>query len=90
MSVDSRTDLHQYLKPIFLCLLTRMHANKTDKFVYLFSKFFLYTMAVNVEGLTPDSIISIVEEIQPQFVTFANSLSSIANIQMFVDSGHKY
>ncbi|KIM38838.1 hypothetical protein M413DRAFT_75629 [Hebeloma cylindrosporum] len=60
------TDLHQYLKPTFLSLLTRMHANKTDKFVYLFSKFFLYTMAVDVQGLTPDSIISIVEEIQPQ------------------------
>lgn len=77
MSVNSRTDLHQYLKPIFLSLLTRMYANKTDKFVYLFSKFFLYTMAVNVEGRTPDSIISIVEEIQPQYVTFVNPLSSI-------------
>ncbi len=50
-----------------------MHTNKTDKFTYLFAKFFLYITAVNVDGLTPDLIITIVEEIQPQYVvpTFA-------------------
>ncbi|KAF8963542.1 importin alpha re-exporter [Flammula alnicola] len=59
-------DLQQYLKPIFLSLLTRMHANKTDKYVYLFAKFMLYTLAINVEGLNPDFIIKTIEEIQPQ------------------------
>ncbi|KDR74835.1 hypothetical protein GALMADRAFT_249739 [Galerina marginata CBS 339.88] len=59
------TALHQYLKPVFLSLLTRMHTSKTDKYVYLFAKFWLYTMAINVEG-TPDYVIKIVEEIQPQ------------------------
>ena len=45
-----------------------MHTNKTDKFTYLFAKFFLYIFAVNVDGITPDLIITIVEEIQPQYV----------------------
>ncbi|KJA18706.1 hypothetical protein HYPSUDRAFT_45045 [Hypholoma sublateritium FD-334 SS-4] len=59
-------NLQQYLKPIFLSLLTRMHTNKTDKFTYLFAKFFLYILAVNVDGITPDFIITTVEGIQPQ------------------------
>ncbi|TFK20990.1 importin alpha re-exporter [Coprinopsis marcescibilis] len=58
-------NLQPYLKPIFLTLLTRMHSSKTDKFVYLFSHFLLYTLAINVEGLTPDVIISVVESVQP-------------------------
>lgn len=71
MNVDRTScsaNLQQYLKPILISLLTRLHANKTDKFVYLFTKFLLFTMAINVEGLTPDLIISTMEEIQPQYV----------------------
>jgi len=58
-------DLQQFLKPIFLMLLTRMQANKTDKFVYLFTRFILYTMAINKEGFTPDQTVGAIEEIQP-------------------------
>ncbi|PPQ86179.1 hypothetical protein CVT25_006922 [Psilocybe cyanescens] len=58
-------NLQQYMKPIFLCLLTRLHTNKTDKFEYLFAKFILYIMAVNVDGLEPDYFIKVIEEIQP-------------------------
>ncbi|KAF9472710.1 importin alpha re-exporter [Pholiota conissans] len=59
-------NLQQYLKPILISLLTRLHANKTDKFAYLFAKFLLFMMAINVDGLTPDLVISAMEEIQPQ------------------------
>ncbi|KAF8188046.1 importin alpha re-exporter [Pholiota molesta] len=59
-------NLQQYLKPILISLLTRLHANKTDKFAYLFAKFLLFMMAINVEGFTPDLVISTMEEIQPQ------------------------
>jgi exportin-2 (importin alpha re-exporter) len=63
-------NLQQYLKPILISLLTRLHANKTDKFAYLFAKFLLFMMAINVEGFTPDLVISTMEEIQPQYVAF--------------------
>lgn len=66
--LGSRANLQQYLKPILLTLLTRMQANKTDKFVYLFTRFILYTMAINKEDFTPDHVIRAMEEIQPQFV----------------------
>ncbi|KAJ3501585.1 hypothetical protein NLJ89_g9272 [Agrocybe chaxingu] len=58
------TDLQQYIKPMFMTLLTRAHANKTDKFSYLFAKFILYCTAIKVDGLTPDYFIKTVEEIQ--------------------------
>lgn len=60
-----RAALQQYLKPIIITLLTRMQTSKTDKYVYLFSKFLLYTMAINVDGLGPDTMIAAVESIQP-------------------------
>ena len=50
-------------------LLTRMQANKTDKFVYLFTHFILYTMAVDKAGFTPDQIVGAIEEIQPGFAS---------------------
>ncbi|KAF4612796.1 hypothetical protein D9613_011749 [Agrocybe pediades] len=59
-------DLQQYLKPVFLCLLTRMHANRTDKYIYHFTRFMLYSLAIKVDGLTPDYFIKTLEEIQPQ------------------------
>lgn len=58
--------LKQYFKAVIMTLLTRMQTSKTDKYVYLFSHFLLFTMAVNVDGLGPDYVISAVEEIQPQ------------------------
>lgn len=75
----SSANLQQYLKPILISLLTRLHANKTDKFAYLFAKFLLFTMAIDIEDFTPDLIISTMEEIQPQYVavySFSNSARS--------------
>ena len=51
-----------------MTLLTRMQTSKTESYVYLFMRFILYTMAINVEGLSPDYIIGTIEEIQPQQV----------------------
>ncbi|KAF9259931.1 Cse1-domain-containing protein [Marasmius fiardii PR-910] len=58
-------DLKHYLRPMLMTLLTRMHTSKTDQYVFLFSKFLLYTMAINVESLGPDYLIGGIEEIQP-------------------------
>lgn len=43
-----------------------MQTSKTDKYVYLFTYFLLFTMAIKVDGVTPDYLIGTVEEIQPQ------------------------
>jgi exportin-2 (importin alpha re-exporter) len=51
-----------------MTLLTRMQSSKTDKFVYLFSKFLLYCMALDIEGLGPDYVINTIDEIQPRYV----------------------
>jgi len=59
-------DLKPYMKALIMTLLTRMQTSKTDKFVYHFTRFFLFTMAINAEGLTPDYVIGTIEEIQPQ------------------------
>lgn len=45
-----------------------MQTSKTDKYVYNFVYFLAFTMAINVDGLGPDYVISSVEEIQPQLV----------------------
>ncbi|ESK86419.1 importin-alpha export [Moniliophthora roreri MCA 2997] len=58
-------DLRQYFKGVMMTLLTRMQTSKTDNYVYLFVKFLLYTMALNVDGLGPDYVITGIEEIQP-------------------------
>jgi exportin-2 (importin alpha re-exporter) len=47
-----------------------MQANKTEKFSYLFAKFVLFIMAIDVEGLNPDYFIAAVEGIQPQYRHF--------------------
>jgi exportin-2 (importin alpha re-exporter) len=60
------TQLKQYFKAVVMTLLTRMQTSKTDKYVYLFSYFLLFTMAINVDGLGPDYVISAIEEIQPR------------------------
>jgi len=60
-------DLQQFIKPIFFTLLTRLQTNKTDRFSYLFAKFVIYIMAIDVDGLSPDYFITVVEEIQPRY-----------------------
>ncbi|CAL1709388.1 unnamed protein product [Somion occarium] len=60
------TQLKQYFRAIIVALLTRLQTSKTDSYVYHFVHFLLFSMAINVEGLTPDFVISAVEEIQPQ------------------------
>ena len=54
------------MRALMVTLLTRMQTSKTDKYVYHFVYFLTFTMAINVEGLTPDYLISAVEEVQPQ------------------------
>jgi exportin-2 (importin alpha re-exporter) len=58
-----------------MTLLTRMQTSKTESYVYLFMRFILYTMAINVEGLSPDYIIGTIEAIQPQQVNPAFNLA---------------
>jgi len=41
-----------------------MQTSKTDKFVYHFVYFLTFVMGVNVDGLSPDYLIEIVEQIQ--------------------------
>lgn len=57
-------DLQQYMKPLVMTLLTRMQTSKTDKYVYLFVRFILFTMAINVTGMSPDYLITNIEGIQ--------------------------
>ncbi|KAJ7077918.1 CAS/CSE protein [Mycena belliarum] len=59
-------DLRQYFKSLIMTLLTRMQSSKTDKFVYLFSKFLLYCMALDIESLGPDYVIETIDGIQPR------------------------
>ncbi|KAF8635563.1 hypothetical protein AX15_000213 [Amanita polypyramis BW_CC] len=73
-------DLAQYLKAIIMTLLTRMQSSKTDSYVYLFTRFILFSMAINVDGLTPDYIIRTTEDIQPQL--WAQILSNFMNPQI--------
>ena len=63
-----RSDLEQYIRPILITLLTRLQTSKTDIYVYYFVYFLMYTMAIQVEGLTPDFIILAVESIQSGYV----------------------
>jgi len=57
--------LQPYFRQIITRLLTRMQENKTNSYVYYFVYFLLYTLAINVDDLTPDYLIQTVEEIQP-------------------------
>ena len=59
--------MKQYFRPLIITLLTRMQTSKTDKYVYHFVYFLLFSMAINVDGLTPDFVIGAVEEIQPGY-----------------------
>ena len=53
-------------RAVMVALLTRMHQSKTDKYVYHFVCFVMYTMALDINGLGPDFVISHVEQVQPQ------------------------
>lgn len=66
-----RSDLKQYFRALMVTLLTRMQTSKTDKYVYHFVYFLAFTMAIPVEGLGPDFVISSVEEIQAQYAAFS-------------------
>jgi len=61
-------DLQQYMRPVMMTLLTRMQTSKTVTYEYLFARFILYCMALDLDGLGPDYVISVIEEIQPQSV----------------------
>lgn len=63
-----RTQLKQYMRPLVMTLLTRMQTSRTDKYVYHFTYFLLFMMAIDVAGMGPDYVISTVEGIQPQCV----------------------
>ncbi len=66
LALACRTDLKQYFNSVIMTILKRMQTSKTDKFVHLVTRFFLFTMALNVEGLGPDYVIGTIEEIQPR------------------------
>ncbi|KAJ6581319.1 CAS/CSE protein [Mycena capillaripes] len=59
-------DLRQYFKAVLTNILMRLQTSKTDKFAYLFAKFLLYCMALNVEGLGPDYVLETIEDVQPR------------------------
>ena len=61
----ARADLKQYFRQLVINLLTRMQTSKTDKYTYYFVYFFLFSMAIKVDGLTPDYVVGVVEEVQP-------------------------
>ena len=68
LTVCDRSELQQYVRAIIVTLLTRMQTSKTDNYVYHFVYFLLFSIAINVEGLTPDFILGAVEEVQPKSV----------------------
>ena len=60
--------LEQYTKGIVIMLLTRLQTGRTDNYVYQLIYFFLYTMAIDAEGLTPDFLTRAIEGVQPEYV----------------------
>lgn len=61
---DCRQNLGQYLPAVIVNLLNRMQTSKTDKYVHHFVYFLTFVMGINVNGLSPDYLIGIVEQIQ--------------------------
>jgi len=61
---NCRQNLRQYFPAVIVSLLSRVQTSKTDKFVYHFVYFLTFVMGVNVNGLSPDYLIEIVEQIQ--------------------------
>ncbi|GAA5824131.1 hypothetical protein JCM5353_006154 [Sporobolomyces roseus] len=65
-------NLSQYLStPIFVLLLTRLQASKTDKFSQGLLKFICFSAAVQKEGLDADGAIGMLDGVQPQPGLFA-------------------
>lgn len=62
------------MKPVIVTLLTRMQTSKNPQYEYLFARFILYVMALNVEGLGPDYLIAAIEGVQPQYASFRSKL----------------
>lgn len=58
--------LQQYMKSIVTMLLTRLQTARTDKYLYSLVYYFMFAMAIKVDGLTPDFLIGAVEAVQPQ------------------------
>ena len=48
----------------------------------------LFTMAINVDGLSPDYMIQIVEDIQPRSIETRRLSSALLNI--LIGYGHKF
>ena len=59
-----RQSLRQYFPAVIVSLLSRMQASKTDKYVHHFVYFLTFVMGINVDGLSPDYLIEVVEQIQ--------------------------
>ncbi|KAK0469414.1 CAS/CSE protein [Desarmillaria tabescens] len=57
--------LQPFFRDVIMTILKRMQATKTDKFIYLFAQFLLFSFAIEVPGgLNCDFIISTIESIQ--------------------------
>ena len=49
---------------MIVSLLSRMQTSKTDKYIHHFVYFLTFVMGINVDGLSPDYLIEVVEQIQ--------------------------
>lgn len=58
-----------------MTLLTRMQTSKTAQYEYIFARFILYTMALNIDGLGPDYVIAVIEGIQPKCANISHDQS---------------
>jgi exportin-2 (importin alpha re-exporter) len=82
-------ELQKYFRDVLMSLLTRLQTTRTDRFANGLALFFSYIMAAQANDLSPDFLISAVENIQPQYVyslviiTFMCSLA-IFQIVVFV------
>ncbi|KAH7097236.1 importin alpha re-exporter [Auriculariales sp. MPI-PUGE-AT-0066] len=55
----------QFTRGIFMLLLNRLQTAKTDRFVYYFVHFLLFTVALQRPGLDPDWLVNSFDVIQP-------------------------
>lgn len=84
--------LKQYMRALMVTLLTRMQTSKTDKYVYHFTHFFLFAMAIDVPDLGPDFVVSAVEEVQPGCVVLTKlCFAEYADvISLYAGCGHSF
>ena len=61
---NCRQNLRQYFPAVIVSLLSRMQTSKTDKYVHHFVYFLTFVMGINANGLSPDYLIEVVEQIQ--------------------------